>query len=110
MDKCFHIMQGDSYPIEFAFYDEETGKKITNSEVSKIEFILGNTRKVYPEIGKWDEENEVFLIPFSQEDTFKLREGGTRIQARISFQGEDSVVGCKGPRTIVEDSMSKEIL
>lgn len=42
MDKCFHIMQGDSYPIEFAFYDEETGKKITNSEVSKIEFILGN--------------------------------------------------------------------
>lgn len=24
MDKCFHIMQGDSYPIEFAFYDEET--------------------------------------------------------------------------------------
>lgn len=51
MDKCFHIMQGDSYPIEFAFYDEETGKKITNSEVSKIEFILGNTRKVYPEVG-----------------------------------------------------------
>lgn len=45
MDKCFHIMQGDSYPIEFAFYDEETGKKITNSEVSKIEFILGNTRR-----------------------------------------------------------------
>ena len=41
MDKCFHIMQWDSYPIEFAFYNEETGKKITNSEVSKIEFILG---------------------------------------------------------------------
>lgn len=80
MDKCFHIMQGDSYPIEFAFYDEETGKKITNSEVSKIEFILGNTRKIYPDVGKWDEENGVFLIPFSQEDTFKLREGGTRIQ------------------------------
>lgn len=80
MDKCFHIMQGDSYPIEFAFYDEETGKKITNSEVSKIEFILGNTRKVYPDVGKWDEENGVFLIPFSQEDTFKLREGGTIIQ------------------------------
>ena len=72
MDKCFHIMQGDSYPIEFAFYDEETGKKITNSEVSKIEFILGDT---VPRVGEPAEKQ--FIYSSQKQSSNTHSKGGT---------------------------------
>lgn len=82
------------------------GQVLTPDNVSRIEFTFGKIVKHYPEEVVYEDDR--FILPLSQEDTFKLG-GLMKYQARIQFK-DGSVKGtpvCKG---MVYISVSKEVL
>lgn len=100
------IVQGDAFTMPVILRDRNGLLDV--AAVARVEFMFGDLRKVYPDGVSYDGDRGVFLIPFSQEETFALR-GAPRCQARVQLLN-GSVHGTAPCRARVEESISKEVL
>lgn len=101
------IMQGDSYPLSIEFRSTDD-VLITDKDVLVIEVVIDKIFKSYPDEIRY--ENDNFIIPLSQHDTFSLNQGEKIIQARIKFV-DNSVTGWRDIGLInVVPSISRDIL
>lgn len=102
------MMMGDSYklPVEISIDD---GTTATGETFEEIEFMIGGVRKTKTsgEI-TYDADDQVFLIPLTQQDTFSLL-GNEKVQIRLKFASGD-VIGVELEPEYVAHSMSKEVL
>ena len=98
------LRQGNTYVVPFEL--KYHGNTLTNEEISKIEFTLGNLVKMYPEDIKY--EDGKFVLELSQEDTFSLN-GNEKFQVRTLFP--DGSVKCTEQYTgQILYSLSKAVL
>ena len=103
------IKQGDQYPIPVSlFFNDEI---INPEDISAVEFVIGGYRKLYPGEVTYDSDENVFIVPLTQEETFSWEaDSSVEFDIRIKFTG-GSVVGL--PRLInisVIDASSEEVL
>lgn len=99
------MMQGDSYYIPFKFYDED-GTQITSDMVDDVEIVIDGVRKTLAEDEiEYDSEDDSFLWPLTQEESFSFDEFAD-IQARVRFTSGD-VVGVAFGSAYVQESASK---
>lgn len=98
------LYQGNTYNIPCSLTIK--GVAITDDNVKKVEFAIGNVIKTYPDTMSY--ENGKFIIPLTQEDTFSL-EGQVNCQIRVMFN--DGSVKCgELSNVIVNNSVSKVVL
>ena len=96
-------MQGD------AFYLPLRGTGFAVEDVALIEFVIGPLRKTYPgEVG-YDEGNELFLFPLSQQETYPLS-GPIMGQARVKFKDTQGVLGTSFYVDDVQSSAVRTVL
>lgn len=106
----YSIKQGDAYavPVQIVV-DSEAITAESLSLIDTVEFMVGEgIRKVYPGDVTFDDDNSVFLVPVTQDETFAL-EDGDRISfdVRVGFAGGD-VIGTKVMQKIkVLDALSE---
>lgn len=98
--------QGDTYELEAALENTD-GTALEISDISKVEFVIGPVRKVYP--GDATYETDKFIIPLTQAETFQLADKGVPRQVRVLFTN-GSVVGSDIIWDAVDISLSKEVL
>lgn len=109
----FTIKQGDAYALPIRVSVD--GEVLTEQDlglIQSVEFMVSeNIRKVYPGDVAFDPENNLFLVPVTQTETFALEEGGTvQVDVRVEFSGGD-VIGTKTMENIdVVDALSEEEL
>ncbi len=106
----YFLKQGDAcaLPVQLTI-DGETVTSGTLDTISSVEFMVGESiRRTYPEDVTFDGENSLFLVPVTQEETFRLDEGETiAFDVRVGFAGGD-VVGTKTMQRIkVLDALSE---
>lgn len=80
--------------------------------VDKVEFMFQDVRKLYGSDGDvtYDNENKVFVIPLSQNETFKLtEEGKIPYQARIKYKDAE-VKATPIQYGYISKSLSEEVL
>ena len=104
------ISEGNTYVLEIPLTVNE--EELDINDVSVVEFMFGNLRKVYGEEGDvtYDTYEKCFKVPLSQEETFALK--GKNIidyQARVKFK-DDSVSGTCIYKGYVQETISKEVL
>lgn len=99
------IMQGDSWPLEFRLLFN--GLKAHEAGVEAVEFSVDKVIKRWPGQVQYVEETGFFYMPFTQEETFRLR-GQCRAQARVTIKG--SVIGIDLAPVQIIPSNSKEVL
>lgn len=99
-----NLMQGNTYRLPIKL--KMRGEYLTASDVSRVEFTFGKVVKYFPEEVTFEDDR--FIIPLSQEDTFSLG-GQIKYQTRVLFADGDvkSSDVCSG---IVSVSISKEVL
>lgn len=106
----YTIKQGDAYALPVALtVDGETLTAQKLDTVACAEFMLGeDVRKVYPEDVAFDAENDLFLVPVTQAETFALDENSSiALDVRVEFS-DGVVVGTKNMLKIrVIDALSE---
>jgi len=79
------LLQGNTYylPIEITNCDDEV---LTANDIVKAQFVVGNVEKFYGDGGTvgFDDENNVFLIPLTEEETFAMK-GMIKWQVRVVY-------------------------
>lgn len=107
----YSIKQGDAYNIPVSItVDGETVNAETIALIETVEFMFSeDVRKMYPEDVTFDSEDNVFLVPVSQEETFALEDGEKiPFDVRVGFLN-GIVVGTKTMQKIkVLDALSEE--
>lgn len=101
------MMMGDSYSLPIQL---RTAEEIANlSTFEELEIMFGNVRKTISngEI-TYDEERQMFLVPLSQNETFRQK-NPVEVQARAKFFGGD-VVGINLGFVDIQKSTSKVVL
>lgn len=105
------IKQGDAYAVPVQInVDGETVNSESLSLIDVVEFMVGESiRKVYPTEVAFDGNENVFLVPLTQDETFALEDGDTlSFDVRVGFTSGD-VVGTKiMPKLRVLDALSEE--
>lgn len=103
------IKQGDSYSIMCEI--KLNGAALDMYWVEKVEFMIGDVRKLWPGEVEYDTVNRLFYIPITQEETFAFpSDGFVEADVRIKFNG-DSVMGAKKKLYVsVTDAISEEVL
>ncbi len=99
-----NIMQGDAYCVPFRI--RSGGTEITPELVDTVEITIGELTKTYP--GEVDYDMG-WIVPLSQQDTFRLGPSLQPVQVRIKFITGD-VVGASCGCVCVGDSLSKAVL
>ncbi len=101
--------QGSTYVLTFKLSAAD-GSPITGESAEKIEFCIGNSRKVYPSEDVYESDG-AFCIRLSQEETFAM-EDRVAIQARVKFPGSPTAAVAGSPITFhaVRKSISREVL
>lgn len=109
----YAIKQGDAYAIPVSLrLDDEVVTEDSLDLIETVEFMISEEiRKVYPDDVSFDAENNVFLVPVTQEETFALEEGETiKVDLRVEFIDGD-VIGTKTMEKIkVVDALSEVTL
>ena len=104
------IKQGDSYrlPVKINTTD---GDALNLNSVESVEFMLHRFRKVYPGDVDYMEEDEAFLVPLSQDETFSLKENTViELDIRVKYANGD-VRGIPAPLEInIANALSTEVL
>ena len=100
------MMQGDAYGLTFSIKREET--VVVPDLVEDVEIVIGPLRGTYSG-GRVQYEDEKWIFPVSQEETFTLLAAPHDVQVRVKFVGGD-VLGQEIPHLYVERSLSKEVL
>lgn len=79
------LLQGNTYilPIEVT---NCAGEVLTDQDIEKAQFVIGNVEKFYGEDGtvEFDDENNVFLVPLTEEETFAMK-GMIKWQVRVVY-------------------------
>ena len=103
------MMQGDSYGLMIEITTPE-GVTVTAEDVSDVEITVGCFSKTFSngEIN-YDEDEGVWVVPLTQEETFKLPVGKVKAQVRVVWD-DGSVEGCPLGELRVHESISKEVL
>lgn len=101
------MMQGDQYRLPIEVKTTEGNAK--PSTFDDLEIFVGSVRKT---LGKgevsYNDENETFLVPLTQQETFRLR-GDVEVQLRCKFPDGD-VVGISAGIVNFEKSTSRVVL
>lgn len=101
------MLAGDAFglPIEISLDD----RVATDKDVENVEVFIGNVgktmsaREVY-----YDAESGAFIVPLSQDDTYRLR-GKNTVQVRVKF-ANDEVLGEEAGMLVIGGSLSKAVL
>ncbi len=97
-------MQGDKYLIPFTISDEN-GLALTPTELTKIEFTIGELTKTYPEAITFD--NSKWYFPLTQEEAFNFEGGKPQTaQVRVKFENGD-IIGTEAGIINIIESISK---
>lgn len=104
------IKQGDAYDI--AVSAELNGESLNVSDVESAEIMIGEgIRKVYPGEVSYDPENETFLVPVTQEETFSLTaNSAVPVDLRVKFVGGSVIGARKMIYVTTNDALSEAIL
>ena len=104
------LTQGSTYKLNVPLTKD--GTNIDIELVDIVEFMFQDVRKLYGSDGDvmYDKENNAFVIPLSQEETFKLNEASQiEYQARIKYKtGEVKATPIQ--YGYISESLSKEVL
>lgn len=112
------FQEGNTYILQIPL--TVNGEDIDITEVSVVEFMFENIRKMYGTYTENDDqitgdvtynnEEKCFEVPLSQEETFSLTENGIiKYQARVKFT-DNSVSGTCVYNGYVAESISKKVL
>ena len=112
------FQEGDTYVLQIPL--TENGEDININNVSLVEFMFDNIRKIYGTYIKgqqtitgdvtYNSEEKCFEVPLSQEETFLLKENNIiKYQARVKFT-DNSVKSTCVYNGYVSESISKEVL
>lgn len=86
------IMQGDALALPVLL--TLNGEPVKAEDVEAVRFSVGGIFKAFPGDVTFDDATGRFLLPLSQEDTFGLSQGSTRIIIRPKFKN-NSIRGWK---------------
>ena len=106
--KKIEIMQGDAYPLSILLYDQERQAEITPDITEDVEFSVGGIIKSVASGQVYYNENR-WIFPLTQSDTFSWRVGSQQIKGRIKFL-DGEVKGVDIGEIIVTKSESKKVL
>ena len=98
--------QGDQY--SFIFKIEQCEKPIELEGIVLIEFTIGELSKQWPTEVKYDEEQQVFLYPVTQEETFAM-DDWEPYQVRIKY-ASGNVYASPISKIFVKNTLSKNII
>lgn len=102
------IKQGDQYLIPISITSDGEPLDIENVEI--VEIALGNLIKKYPTEISYDSEEEIFMFPVLQTETFAFRSGLIKMDVRVKFTN-GTVIGLPQIQTIpVPSALSGEVL
>lgn len=104
------IKQGDSYklPLKITL----GGELIDIQDIQTVEVYVGaDIRKMYPGDIEYNEGDQMFYIPLTQDETFSLEaNSGVSVDVRVKFTGGD-VIGVYRMATLaVYDATSEVVL
>ena len=101
------MMQGDSYGLRIEILNAD-GVAVTSDDVSDVEITIGFIRKTYAnrEIVYSD---GLWIIPLTQEETFKLPATRVKAQARVVWN-DGFVEGASLGEIRIYESISKVVL
>jgi len=103
------IKKGDAYALPVAVTLENS--TIDIADIERIEFRLGNLRKVYPGQVRFNPADGNFYIPLTQEETFAFEANTTVfIDARVKFTGGNVMGVKKFGGVVIVDALSREVL
>lgn len=103
------MMQGDSRSLKIKILKSDK-TAVTEDDVSDVEVTVGFLKKTYKEGGvTFDAEKGVWLVPLTQEETFKFTPSHVKAQVRVLWN-DGSVEGVSLGCINVLDSLSKEVL
>lgn len=93
------IHQGDQYGIAISIVmkdREHPGEKIvqTDSDISKLEIILGGVRKEYPGDVIYNSDSKKFVFPLTQNESFSMAPKVYEMLCRPHFIN-DTILGWK---------------
>ena len=103
------MMQGDSYGLMTEITTPE-GVTVTAEDVSDVEITVGFFNKTFSN-GEiiFDDEEGVWVVPLTQEETFQLPVGKVKAQVRVVWE-DGTVEGSPLGEIRVHESVSKEVL
>ena len=101
------MMQGDAYGVSIEIMKED-GTVVAESDVSDVEITIGNMTKTKSGRAVRFEDN-VWVFPVTQAETFKLPAARTKVQVRVVWQNGD-VEGVVLDDILVRESLSREVL
>lgn len=104
------FQEGNTYALEIPLTID--GEDIDINDVSIVEFMFEDIRKIYGDGGDvtYDNDLKCFIVPLSQKETFALTENSIiKYQARVKFT-DNSVNGTCVYNGFVSESLSKEVL
>ena len=85
---CFEMYQGDSHKLPVEVQIKET--VITDTDVSKVEFLFGHVLKTYPDDGVTYKDN-TFIVELTSDDTASIPAGIEKhLQAKVHFKSGDT--------------------
>ena len=84
---CFKLYQGASYKLPIEVKIGET--TITDTDVSKVEFLFGNVLKTYPDNGVTYKDSK-FIVDLTSNDTASIPSGVEKhLQANVHLKSGD---------------------
>lgn len=101
-----NFYQGDQY--NFIFKIETCSAPLDMTDVEKIEFTIGSLSKSYPIEVEYNKENQTFLFPVTQEESFQFSEW-ENYQARIKYI-TGNVYGTPVNKININETLSKNII
>lgn len=102
------IMQGDQYALTFT--GTQDGEPLDMSTIERIEFVVGDLRKCWPETVTQNESGD-FLFPLTQQETMQMQRAQP-VQIRVKYidSAVPAIVGVKIGSVDVTKSDSKVVL
>ncbi len=102
------IKQGDAYNLKIKV--SNSNYKLNIDDVDVVEVFLGDMIKTYPGVVTYDEEEDVFLFPLTQNESLMFKPGKTvTFDLRVKFKSGE-VTGIQPQKIDVVKSMSKAVL
>lgn len=101
------MMQGDSYELKVEILSPDK-TALTPEELADVEITIGSLIKTYSDGEIIYEEGE-WLVPLTQEETFKLPASRVNVQVRVKW-ADGNVEGQLIGQLVNHESMSKEVL
>lgn len=111
------MMQGDSYGLKISIVSDNitgtpgqtTDRSVTPDYVSDVEITVGIIRKTYAKGEVFYESGQGWIVPLTQDETFKLPAARVKAQVRVVWK-DGSVEGASLGEIRVDESISKVVL